>query len=391
MATQAQILANRSNAQNATGPKSKAGKDRTRFNGLKHGLRAEQVVLPHEDPAAFEAERQAWFDDWKPTTHTRAILVERAAVAAWRLRRSARAEAARLHDLADDAARDFDRVVADEIHLLLDDLDRHRHRDRHRRDDLVEPMDIVGRLRETAEGVDVLARRWEQLGAALAEGPSAWDRERHERMLGLLGWRVDDDPAAMCDRTRDSARLAASNRKRGRKPAPLDPAEAEGIVAGLRAGVAEHLAELAEARAALPAEPPERRRAVEAACLDASKEGQLLHRYEMAHERSLRGSIKQLSDLAKSGADEAEWAEETPQGEGQRTDKSEEAVAPTGPNPPAPAAPTGANPESAALANPPTEPNFGPPPASATGSDGLLEGSIRPVGAAGEGGMQRSN
>src|SRR3954469_8140303 len=56
MATREQIEANRKNAQKSTGPRDTA---RTRFNGLKPGLRAEQVVLPGEAPAAFEAEKQA--------------------------------------------------------------------------------------------------------------------------------------------------------------------------------------------------------------------------------------------------------------------------------------------------------------------------------------------
>src|SRR4029077_4619196 len=87
MATQAQIDANRKNAQKSTGPKSPDGKDVTRFNGLKHGLRAEHVVLPGEDKGAFEAELKSWPDDWNPQPQTRAALVERAASASWRLRR----------------------------------------------------------------------------------------------------------------------------------------------------------------------------------------------------------------------------------------------------------------------------------------------------------------
>jgi hypothetical protein len=105
MATPDQIRANRNNAKRSTGPNNTA---RTRFNNLKHGLRAEEVVLPGEDPAAFEAERRAWTDDWKPRSHTRAVLVERAAVASWRLRRAARAESALRARLADDAGRAFD-------------------------------------------------------------------------------------------------------------------------------------------------------------------------------------------------------------------------------------------------------------------------------------------
>ena len=54
------IASNRANASHSTGPRTPAGKAKTRMNALKHGLRAEQVVIPGEDPKAFEAECAAW-------------------------------------------------------------------------------------------------------------------------------------------------------------------------------------------------------------------------------------------------------------------------------------------------------------------------------------------
>ena len=45
MATQAQINANRKNAQKSTGPKTPEGRDAVRLNGLKHGLASEILVL----------------------------------------------------------------------------------------------------------------------------------------------------------------------------------------------------------------------------------------------------------------------------------------------------------------------------------------------------------
>ena len=47
-----------------------------------------------------------WFGDCRPITHIRGpLLVERAVVASWRLRRCVRAEAALFARLADDAGR----------------------------------------------------------------------------------------------------------------------------------------------------------------------------------------------------------------------------------------------------------------------------------------------
>src|SRR5206468_11801465 len=109
MASREQIEANRKNAQNSTGPRDT---DRTRFNGVKHGLRAEQHVLPGEDPDAFRAEVDAWFDDWRPGSHTRAVLT---ALASWRLQRAAASESSHRAGLAEDAGRAFDLEAAGRV------------------------------------------------------------------------------------------------------------------------------------------------------------------------------------------------------------------------------------------------------------------------------------
>ena len=163
MATQAQIDANRKNALKSTGPKSKPGKDKTRFNGLKHGLRAEQVVLPGEDPAEFAAELEGWSDDWKPQSHTRAVLVERAAAASWRLRRSSASRPTVLRELAEAAAARFDADRREAIERASTSSRRPRRR----------PSRCSG---PTRTGVDRLIAWWDVLDAALEEGPAAWDR-----------------------------------------------------------------------------------------------------------------------------------------------------------------------------------------------------------------------
>jgi hypothetical protein len=50
MATPAQIAANRANAQKSTGPRTAEGKAASRLNALKHGLDAESLIIPGEDP-----------------------------------------------------------------------------------------------------------------------------------------------------------------------------------------------------------------------------------------------------------------------------------------------------------------------------------------------------
>jgi hypothetical protein len=49
MATEKQILANQQNAQHSTGPRTEAGKRRSRRNAVRHGLTAETLIDTLED------------------------------------------------------------------------------------------------------------------------------------------------------------------------------------------------------------------------------------------------------------------------------------------------------------------------------------------------------
>ena len=59
MPTASQIAANRRNAQKSTGPRTAAGKAKTRLNPLKPGLTAETIVLPFESPDDYRELQQA--------------------------------------------------------------------------------------------------------------------------------------------------------------------------------------------------------------------------------------------------------------------------------------------------------------------------------------------
>ncbi|MBV8076299.1 MAG: hypothetical protein JO284_07875 [Planctomycetaceae bacterium] len=84
----------RKNRQRSTGPRTAAGKARSKLNGLRHGLRAATLILPGEDPEALEHRRDAWTDELDPRTDLERSFVRSAVAASWRLDRIRRAEAA---------------------------------------------------------------------------------------------------------------------------------------------------------------------------------------------------------------------------------------------------------------------------------------------------------
>ena len=94
MATEAQLAANRNNAQKSTGPKTPEGKDAVRLNGLKHGLASNILVLPGENESDFHNLLDSLEAEHQPATATEVILVRQMAMASWRLQRIVHMEAA---------------------------------------------------------------------------------------------------------------------------------------------------------------------------------------------------------------------------------------------------------------------------------------------------------
>jgi len=94
MTSAAQVLANRSNAEKSTGPRTPQGKATASQNAVKHGLLAEQVVIKGEDPAQFECYREGMLQELAPVSGVEAMLAERVVSLAWRLRRAERLQSA---------------------------------------------------------------------------------------------------------------------------------------------------------------------------------------------------------------------------------------------------------------------------------------------------------
>ncbi len=259
MRSEKQREASRSNGAKSKGPKSPEGKAVSSMNGLKHGLRANQVVLPGEDAAEFQAELEGWAGDWKPTCHTGAILVERAAVASWRLRRCVRAEKELLIEIAargdDQPEGDDDSFDVEAVYRIDEAADALGS----------EPQRCLAVLRSLPGGVDRLIGLWEKLDEALADGPGGWDLHAHKDLLPLLGHKFDADPAAAGPLAEASHRLFLDGRRRVEEDKPeglMTDGEIDEVIEELRRATAGEIKTLRAARrAASPgAEPADLRR-----------------------------------------------------------------------------------------------------------------------------------
>ena len=82
------MAANRRNAAHSTGPRSTAGKRRSRSNALQHGLTAETVVPTLEDADDYRVFEAAIAADYRPRTAVERHLVARLTSLLWRLRRA---------------------------------------------------------------------------------------------------------------------------------------------------------------------------------------------------------------------------------------------------------------------------------------------------------------
>jgi hypothetical protein len=290
------VTANRANAKHSTGPRSSAGKAKSRLNALKHGLRAEQVVIPGEDPRAFEAECAAWSADWQPRSHTRAILVERAAATSWRLRRCVRIEGARLQRMSSNNTGVFDKAYDQRVQATVNRL-------------RTEPAQAVAELLNDAQGIIALRDLWNELATAAAE-PGGWCQlnAHHDRMLTLLSYDVDTDSDIVGSVARASFRLVITNdpEEGDDEDGPFSPEDATEMAEELSNFCQSMVDELTEALAKSRDPDIARFRYADEVGMDLSEAGKQTHRYEVSLDRMLRATIGQLIQLEKTGADLAE-------------------------------------------------------------------------------------
>jgi hypothetical protein len=90
VATEAQVEANRINAQKSTGPRTPEGKAVVAQNAITHGLRARAGVIPGEQEHEFQAHREGLLKQLRPGAPLEEDLADRIVDLSWRLKRAAR-------------------------------------------------------------------------------------------------------------------------------------------------------------------------------------------------------------------------------------------------------------------------------------------------------------
>ncbi len=342
---------NRRNSLRSTGPKSPEGKQRSKFNAVKHGMSAATPVLPGEDPDAFRDRLDAWAGALDPGDVVEQFLVERAAAASWKIERADRFEAARAAAVVHQAGAEqharrreevdrlgrwllpheegaFDSVLTQMVldivapgidaapwrAMLAAGIDRLRP--------------IVDRLESSAEGCAWLLERWAELHEPLRWG-FAWNVDQYVRAVRLSGhpplemppeewgfhmqrrYRVEPqgpltggypelpkEPTAAHKAEVD----AEECRKLGRQLIKRLPEDEAGVHAALLDLVERTIGRLTERAAAhaarSEAEAAER---MERLGFDAGIEGERLRRYQFGCERSLRGTLDTLLKLRRGG------------------------------------------------------------------------------------------
>lgn len=111
MATQAQILANRLNAQKSTGPRTTEGKTAASQNSVKHGLLARCDVIAAESQADFDLYRQQLLSELDPVSPIESMLADRIVTLSWRLKRICKIQNQTVDVLhSDNASNPFEKL-----------------------------------------------------------------------------------------------------------------------------------------------------------------------------------------------------------------------------------------------------------------------------------------
>jgi hypothetical protein len=283
-ASPARIAANRANALKSKGPTSIAGKERSRRNGLKHGLTGQGIVVADQDAAEVDRRAATIMAELDPQSTVGRALVGQLATLSVRMERAARQEEAALAGRVRRATEAFDHDRLDRVEDLFDAIadDPRRH---------------VLQLIRMPEGIDRLVEAWDELKDILTRSDRPnWtdaDRELFEHLLGrrperargsrddLLCRAIQGDPEAIAGLDRDA--IAPEARRAWARDRLVERIDDE-------------VAALIEHRETLDFEAIslDRLEAPDRALFDTSRDATLARRYESDASRRFFKALKEL-------------------------------------------------------------------------------------------------
>jgi hypothetical protein len=168
---------NKANAARSTGPRSEQGKRSSRLNSLKHGLRAEALTLPSEDPEVVAVRIIEWNDYYQPNSPAAQHLVNECVQATLLSERCHRYHRAILAKQIRESEETWDNAREDEIaglQILLK----------------TDAATAVRELKRSVEGLRWLIQEWETLDASLVKNRK-WHTHERLHALSLLGETPD--------------------------------------------------------------------------------------------------------------------------------------------------------------------------------------------------------
>jgi hypothetical protein len=169
--SEARIRANQANALKSTGPKTAAGKERSRVNALKHGLCSSVVVA--EDARLVMGRTNDYFNTLRPQNDLHCWFVSKIALDSIKLDRCERIER-RVRD-----------VIMMKAELTWDD-DRQLEAMQLGRTLGSRPDIVAGQLQKTVQGCEWMMTRWAML-AHVADVDQVWTAEQTTLAFDLLG------------------------------------------------------------------------------------------------------------------------------------------------------------------------------------------------------------
>ncbi len=291
--SEARLIANRKNALRSTGPRTEEGKERSRRNGLKHGLTGEGVVIPEEDAGAVEGLAGELEAELRPTGPMGRLLVRRIALLSVRMDRGVRQESAAIAERVRHAEGRFEDARLAEVDKAADWIG-------------AEPAANARRLRATPEGIDVIIRTLLILRGDLLDPryENRWDWQHCAKVHNLMGLRREEIPVT---------RLKALSEAIAGNFGFLGTDDAAGLDdrarrAWARARVAEIIDAEVEALRGLmetldvEAIVRDREEAGDRALFDPSKEAILARKYEAASERAMYRALRELREVEADAA-----------------------------------------------------------------------------------------